>query len=180
MEEREELIRKKIEEEESIERTNIEEIRQGVWEFLIRTKQFKKEDIQVTPEFRLVLGDSETTVKMDLIIGFPSAKFMVIKCAYAAIESWERYVIAFARAIGEYQIPYAMVTDGVKIKIIDVIKRSIQGESFADLFTRQNALKIMEDFQRIPYPADKIEREQRIILAFEGIKCPVFNKKTIE
>ena len=51
-------------------------------------------------------------------------------------------------------------------------------ESFAELFTRQEALKIEENFKKIPYPADKIERERRIIYAFDGIKCPTSKPNT--
>ena len=177
MEEKAKLIQKKIEEKESTERLHVEGVRQLVQEFLLREKQFKMEDLQVTPQFKLMLSNGETTVTMDLIINLNSVSLMVIKCAYAAIESWERYTIAFARVIKDYQIPYAMITDGKNIKIIDVINRSVLGESFADLFTRQEALEIMEGFKKVPYPADKIDRERRIIYAFEGIKCPISKEK---
>jgi hypothetical protein len=178
MDEKEELIRKKIDEEELIEQVQLEGIKQKVWEFLIKEKQFQKEDIQINPKCRLVLSDCETTVDIDFIIEFSFANFMVIKCAYAAIESWERYIIAVARAIKDYQIPYAMVTDGEHVKIIDVMNGSLLGDSIERLFNRQEALKIMESFHKVPYPAEKIERERRIIYAFEGIKCPIINKKS--
>jgi len=31
---------------------------------------------------------------------------------------------------------------------------------------------LMKNFQRIPCPENRIEKEKRIIYAFEGIKCP--------
>jgi Type I restriction enzyme R protein N terminus (HSDR_N) len=177
MDEKEKIIRQKIEEEEFVEQIQLEGVKQKVWEILIKEKQFKKEDIQINPKCRLVLSDCETTVDIDFIINLYSANFMVIKCAYAAIESWERYIIAFARAVKDYQIPYAMVTDGEHTKIIDVMTGSLLGDSIESIFNRQDALKIMEGFKKVPYPAGKIERERRIIYAFEGIKCPVVNKK---
>jgi hypothetical protein len=180
MEDREELIRKKIEEEEFIEQVQLEGIKKTVWEFLIKEKQFKQEDIQINPKCRLRLRDCETIVDIDFIIDLPSANFMVIKCAYASIESWERYILAVARAIKDYQIPYAMVTDGENTKIMDVINGSLLGDSMKSLFPRQEALKIMEGFNKVPYSAEKIDRERRIIYAFEGIKCPIVNEKTNE
>jgi hypothetical protein len=180
MEDREELIRKKIEEEEFIEQVQLEGIKKTVWEFLIKEKQFKQEDIQINPKCRLMLRDCETMVDIDFIIDLPSANFMVIKCAYASIESWERYILAVARAIKDYQIPYAMVTDRENTKIMDVINGSLLGDSMKSLFTRQEALKIMEGFNKVPYSAEKIDRERRIIYAFEGIKCPIVNEKTSE
>jgi hypothetical protein len=177
MKEREELIREKIREEEFVQQIQLEGVRQKVWEFLIREKQYKKEDIQISPKFTLMFSDCEAVAEIDFLISLPVGSFMVIKCAYAAIESWERYVIAFARAIKEYQIPYAMVTDGEQVKIIDIMKGALVGASFKSLFARQDAIKILENFQKVPYPAEKIERERRIIYAFEGIKCPPVNEK---
>ena len=70
-----------------------------------------------------------------------------------------------------------MVTDGEHVKIIDIMKGAVVGDSMKSLFNRQDALKIMEDFKKVQYPEKKIERERRIIYAFEGIKCPVVNEK---
>jgi hypothetical protein len=97
---------------------------------------------------------------------------MVIRSVSTAIESWERYIVAFARSVKDYQIPYAVVTDGENFKIYDVLSGSILSESIQGLFNRQEALNLMKDFQKISCPASRQEKEKRIVYAFEGIKCP--------
>ena len=172
MEDREKLIQERIKAEEQVEITQLKGIKQKVWEILTKEKKFNPGEIEIDPEFRLRLSDCEATVSIDFIINFPSASFMVIKCASSAIESWERYVISFARVIKDYQIPYAVVTDGDNARIIDVLTVSLVSESIKNLLNRQEALDKMKDFKKIPCLVNSLEREKRIIYAFEGIKCP--------
>jgi hypothetical protein len=172
LENREKLIRERIEEEEHLKMIHLGGVKQKVWEILTKEKMFDPGEIEIDPEFRLRLSDCEATVSIDFIVDSPSASFMVVKCASSAIESWERYVISFARVIKDYQIPYAVVTDGDNARIIDVLTGSLVSESIKDLLNRQEALNKMKDFKKIPCPVNRLEREKRIIYAFEAIKCP--------
>lgn len=59
-----------------------------------------------------------------------------------------------------------------------MLKGSLIGESIHDLFSRQQAVDLLKSFQKIPCPPDRIDKEKRIVYAFEGIKCPtVKNEK---
>ncbi len=118
------------------------------------------------------MGDYEITVHIDFVVNLPTASFMVIQCSSSSLEAWERYVISFARVIKDYQIPYAVVTDGEDAQIIDVLAGRLIGESLDKLFNRQEALNKMKDFKKIPCPVNRLEKEKRIVYAFEGIKCP--------
>lgn len=172
MDDREKLIQERIMAEECAEMMQMGGVKQKLWAILTRERKFDPRDIEVNPEFRLLLDDCEITVSIDFIINLSSASFMVIKCAATAIESWERYAISFARAIKDYQIPYAMVTDGENARIIDVLTGSLVSESMGGFFNKQEALNKMKDFKKIPCPFYRLEREKRIVYAFEGIKCP--------
>jgi len=172
LEDREKLIQERIKAEEQVEIMQLKGVKQKVWEILTKEKKFNPGEIEIDPEFRLRLSDCEATVSIDFIINLPSASFMVIKCASSAIESWERYVISFARVIKDYQIPYAVVTDGDNARIIDVLTGSLVSESIKDLLNRQEASDKMKDFKKIPCHVNRLEKEKRIIYAFEGIKCP--------
>jgi hypothetical protein len=97
---------------------------------------------------------------------------MVIQCSSGSLEAWERYVTAFARVVKDYQIPYAVVTDGDKARIIDVLTGTLIGESLGQLLNREEALNKMKDFKKVPYPINRLEKEKRIVYAFESIKCP--------
>jgi hypothetical protein len=172
MKDREKLIEEQIKIEEEIEATQLTGIKQKILEFLIKERQFKPEEIETDPRFKLTLGDRETTVSIDFVVNLPSASFMVIQCSSGSLEAWERYVTAFSRVVKDYQIPYAAVTDGEKALIIDVFAGKRIGESLSDLFNRQESLSKMKDFKKVPCPANRLEKEKRIVYAFESIKCP--------
>lgn len=172
MNDREKLIKARIKAEDEIEAIELSGIKQNIWEFLIKEKQFKPEEIETDPEFRLTLGDRETKVSMDFVVNLSSTSLMVIQCSSSSLDAWERYVTAFARVIKDYQIPYAVVTDGEKARIIDVLTGKLIGESLGQLFNREEAINKMKDFKKIPCPAKRLEKEKRIVYAFESIKCP--------
>jgi hypothetical protein len=172
MEDREKLIQEKLAEKESIEQMQLLGVKQIVYEILTKEKGFYPEDIQIDPQFVLILSTCEATASIDFLINLDKTSFMVIRCVASGIESWERYVIAFARAIKDYQIPYAAITDGEKVKVFDIVNGSPIKESFQEFFTRQEAGSLMMNFQRIPCPENRLEKEKRVIYAFEGIKCP--------
>jgi len=172
MDDREKLIEEQIKIEEEIETMQLTGIKQKIWEFLVKEKQFKSEEIETDPKFGLTFGDREMKVSIDFVINLPSASFMVIQCSSSSLEAWERYVTSFARVVKDYQILYAVVTDGEKALIIDVLAGKLIGESLSDLFNREEALNNMKDFKKIPCPANRLEKEKRIVYAFENIKGP--------
>ena len=172
MNDRKKLIEELIKAEEQLETMQLGGIKQKVRELLIKEKQFKPEEIETDPEFKITLSDSEITVHIDFVVNLSSASFILILCRPTAIESWERYIISFAKVIKDYQIPYAVVTDGENALIIDVLTGKLIGKSMNELFNREEALNKIKDFKKIPCPANRLEKEKRIVYAFEGIKCP--------
>jgi CRISPR/Cas system endoribonuclease Cas6 (RAMP superfamily) len=170
MEDREKLILQKIAEKESIELMQLRGVKSIVYEILINEKAFYPEEIQIDPQFMLTLSTCDAKVSIDFMITLEEISFMVIRCVSSGIEPWERYAVAFARAIKNYQIPYAVITDGEYAKVIDVINDSFVYGSVQELFTRHAAMNLMRNFQKIPCPEKKREKEKRIIYAFEGIK----------
>jgi hypothetical protein len=143
---REKLIKERIKQEEQLETVQLGGIKQMIFEFLIKEKLFEPEEIETNPEFKITLGNNEITVHIDFVVNLPTASFMVIQCSSSSLEAWERYVTSFARVIKDYQIPYAVVTDGENAQIIDVLAGRLIGESLDKLFNHQDALNKMKDF----------------------------------
>jgi len=177
MDDREELIRGKIRNEDFAEMAHLEGTRENMRDFLIREKGFIPAEIEINPVFRIELAKCNAEVSIDLAINLSGMYFMVIKCIAGAVESWERYVISFARAVKEYQIPYAAIADGKNIRIFDAISGSFLSESATRLFDRSEALDIIRDFKKIDRSEKSLEKERRIIYAFESIKCPSLEKE---
>ena len=176
MKEREEMIHEKIKEEDFLEMMQLRGVKQIVWNILTKGKGFTPEEIVIEPKFDLTLSDCEATVGIDFVIDLPAATFAVIRCANSGLEFWERYITAFGRAVKDYQIPFAMVTNGDDAKIIDVFSGALVGENMKDFYTRQKAMNFMKDFTKIPCPEKKLEKAKRIIYAFEGVKCPALQE----
>ena len=170
MDEREELIQEKIRNEDFIEMTQLKGIREEMREILTKEKGFDPEEIEINPVFRIKLANCYADVSIDLAINLFTTYFMIIKCATTAIESWERYVISFARAAKEYQIPYAAITDGKNIRIFDAISGSLLSESVDQLFNRKESINRIKNFKKIIHPEKNLEKEKKIIYAFENIK----------
>ncbi|MCX7793035.1 MAG: type I restriction enzyme HsdR N-terminal domain-containing protein [Thermodesulfovibrionales bacterium] len=170
---REELIKERITAEESLELIQLSGIRMKTWEFLIKERGFSREDIIVDPEFELPLSDCSIKISIDFIIKAGGREAVLIRCAPTSIESWERYVLAFARVIKEHQIPFAAVTDGERLRLLDVPSGRLRGERLEDLPSKEELLKYMKDLVPIPFPEEKLEREKRIVYAFEGVKCEI-------
>ena len=172
MEEKEKLIREKIEEEDLSEMIQLRGVKQIVWDKLTKEKGFYQGEIEIDPHFELALSHCKSIVSMDFVINLPPATFAIIRCANSGLEFWERYITAFAMVVKDYQIPFAMVTNGYEAKIINVLSGALEGETMQDFYNRQEALNILKDFKPVPCPEKRLEREKRIIYAFEDIKCP--------
>jgi hypothetical protein len=171
-EERDKKIREKIEQESFIEMMQLQGVRRSIWEFLTQQKGFDPKEVEIDPQFNIVLSNCEASVSIDFIVTISSLSFMVIRCVQSAIESWERYAIAFARAVKDYQIPYAVVTDGENARIYNMLTDSLVNDTINGLPNRQEAEEYMKAFKKVPCPQKRLEKEKRIIYAFEGIKCP--------
>lgn len=173
---RKELIRQKIEEEERKELLQLSGIRMKVWQFLTKDKGFAKDDILIDPEFELKLSDCIIKISIDFIIKLNNSEAMLIRCSPTSIESWERYVLAFARVIKEHQIPYAAVTDGERARLMDVLTGKIIGERIEDFPSKEELSRKMENLKPSAFPSERLEREKRIVYAFEGVKCEMKSK----
>jgi hypothetical protein len=171
MDEREELIRKKIVKEDFIEVAQVAGIKEEMRELLIKEKGFSPAEIVLNPVFRIELANFSANVSIDVAVRLNNTYFMIIKCVSGAMESWERYVISFARAAEEYMIPYAAITDGKDIRIFDAISGSLLSESGDRLVNRKEAMEIIRNIKTIGYVGKNLEKEKRIIYAFESIKC---------
>jgi len=171
MDDRDKLIREKIEEKEKIIGMQYRGVKHFVYEILTREKGYHPDEILVDPQFRIALSDCEAVVTADFLITIEGSGFMIIHCVSSGIEPWERYVIACARAITDYQIPFAVTTDGEIAKLFDIYSNSDRQLAIDDLPNRKEAVDVMKNFCKKPYPQKSLERERRIIYAFEGIKC---------
>jgi hypothetical protein len=169
---REKLAAEKARAMDEIERMQTETVREEMLRFLTEHRGYAPEDVEKDKEFRVGVAGCEETVSTDYIIKLRGKRFMAIKCAAGAVDSRERHIISFARVVDEYQIPYCLVTDGENTRVMDAVRGEVVSEDIYAVPRKEEALELFRKMELPPYPPEKLEREKRILLAFETVRCP--------
>ena len=152
--------------------TDDERIRQGIERFLVEEKGYSKKDIEVDREFDVVIGKEINRSKVDLAVNIEEKIFMVIKCARGSLVSREREVLSCARILDVYPIPFAVVTNGQDAEILDTISGEVIDCGLEAIPSKLQALEALKRIEFKRLPEERIEKEKRIFLAFDAIKCP--------
>jgi len=98
---------------------------------------------------------------------------MIIKCAAGSLDSRERQAVAAARVIASPPVPVAVVADPVTALVLEVAGGKVIGEGFGAIPTKEQLREILSG--KMPQTLDerRLEKEKRILLAFDAIKCCV-------
>lgn len=168
--ERQKMIEEKIQKKEREAEITLDTIRDIIREFLFQ-KGYSEEEIETDRVFDIELNGEKTPVSLDFIIKINGKRLMVIKCSPGALDSRQRHIVSFARVVDFYQIPIAVATDGLKALIFDTITGELIREGFDSIPSKIEAEEMMSVLKFIPFPSEKLEREKRVLLAFEAIKC---------
>jgi hypothetical protein len=176
-EERKELLEKKIAMEESFLNNELNYIQKKIINFLISEKGYLKDDIETNVCFKINLPDVSFDVIADIILKIGNKRFCFIKCAMNSLESWERHSIAFCRVADQYWIPFAIVTDGENLRILDSTDGRLVAEGLDSILSKKDAEEIVKKMSFDFYPSDKSEKEKRILYAFDAIRCKISDQQ---
>ena len=168
---RQKLIEEKVKQKEAEAVRSLELIRESVLDFLIRDRGYSEGDIEVDREFDISVDNEKIIASVDYIIKVNDKRFFAVKCSPGALESRERHLTAFARVVDTHQIPFAVVTDGLSARTMDSVSGKLLFDKLTLFPTKAEALRMFDATKLIPYPPERMEREKRILLAFDTIKC---------
>ncbi len=152
--------------------TNRDHIRQKALEFLINEKGYLKSDFAIDREIRFSLDQLETVSLVDISIVLNSKTLMAWKCASGSLVSRERQIIASARLLEDYVIPFAAVTNGKDLELIDALSEKVIGTGFHSVPLRDELIKTAESLAFRPVNKKKVIYEQRILHTYDAISCP--------
>ncbi len=152
--------------------TDDERIRQRIELFLIEEKGYSKQDIEVDREFEVVIDKEIHRSKVDLIVNVEGKRFMIVKCVRGSLVSREREVLSCARILDSYQIPFAAVTNGEDAEVLDTLSGEVIGNGLESIPSKAKALEAIKQIKFEKLQEKRIEKEKRIFLAFDAIKCP--------
>jgi hypothetical protein len=152
-----------------------EENRQAVARFLVEDKGYLKSDIAIDVDIAMTIAGEAYQSQIDLAVSLDqgSVYFMVFKCAAASLGSREREIVAAARLLEpNYQIPYAVVSDGKAAIVLDTVSGKKIGEGMTAIPSKEQALGTFKSIALIPLPEERLDRER---LIFRTYDCQTVN-----
>ena len=149
------------------------EARKIIEYLLLEKKGYQPADIQKRVMFTVELGREQTSSSVDFLVTVGGKRAMIIKCAAGSLASRERQAIAAARVISSPPVPIAVVADPVGAEVLDVMTGKMIGEGFGAIPIKEEMRRMLSGVEVQPLSPDRLEREKRILLAFDAIKCCV-------
>ena len=159
--------------------SNRDNIRQKLVKTLVEEKGYQKGDISLDREIRFEMEGRPACSLVDLAIGLEGKTLMVFKCAAGSVVSRERQIIATARLLEDYIIPYAVVTNGVNIELLDTLTEKVIGDGIASVPTRLELSGKSKDLTLKPTNKKKLIYEQNVLYTYDSISCPLYSKSQL-
>jgi len=170
---REEAIESIIKKEIDAAESELVLIKQEMEKFLLDKKGYSKNEIEKDLEFDVVTGNEKCKSKADIILSIDGKRLVLIKCSVGALVSRERQAVACARVCGAWQIPFTVVTDGNHATVMNTLTGEVMSEGLEKIPSRDELKEMMEKVEFKALPPERLEKEKRILLAFDSIKCSI-------
>ncbi len=136
-------------------------------------KGYAQSDVAKKVVFDVVLGKETVTSFVDFLVSSGNRHAMVIKCAAGSLSSRERHVVDAARVLESLPVPIAVVIDQMSAVVLDTATEKVIGEGFDGIPSKQELSGLLAGRESKPLAPEKLEREKRVLLAFDAIKCCV-------
>ena len=153
-----------------------EENRQMVERFLVETKGYSKDDIEVDADLKFTVGGEEVHSNVDLVVRVQGKRFMVLRCVPGSLVSRQRETLAAARLLDAYQIPFSVVTDGKDAEFLDTITGKVLDQGMGAIPSKEEAIQRMKEIRLQPFPQDRLEREKIIFRSYDEMNINVQRK----
>ncbi len=140
---------------------------------LIEKKGYQRDEVRKDVVFDVVLDKETVCSAVDFLVTIQGKRAMVIKCSSGSLSSRERQAVAAARLLEAPPVPVAVVADPVTAEVLDVMTGEVVGEGFGAIPVRDQLLTVLSEKELKPLSPERIEKEKRILLAFDAIRCSV-------
>jgi Type I restriction enzyme R protein N terminus (HSDR_N) len=149
-----------------IDNVGSEASRQIFEKFLVETKGFRKQEIYVDVPLVVQFKGQDYVSAIDLIVCCDTRPCMAVTCVAGSIGSYEREILAGARLVYEFQVPFAVSTDARNAVIMDTVSGKTIGQGLDAIPSRQEAENRMTSIQDTLYPPEKRKLEMIIYRSF--------------
>ncbi|MBI4848858.1 MAG: type I restriction enzyme HsdR N-terminal domain-containing protein [Nitrospirae bacterium] len=161
------LLKKEFETVESM----LSAVRHRIERFLLEAKGYSRDEIETACEFDVTIGCEAVKSTVDLAVCINGKRIVSIKCAPDSLVSRERHALACARLLDSYQVPFAVVTDGLDAIVLDTVSGDVIGESMNAIPSKKHLASAIAQIEFIKLDSKRIEKEKRIVRAFDAIGC---------
>jgi hypothetical protein len=144
-----------------------EENRQTLARYLVERKGYAREDIEVDVPIEMDIAGERYRSAVDLVVRVGSRRMVAFRCAAGSIGSYEREVLAAARLLNDYQIPWAVVSDGRDAVVLDTPSGRRVGAGLEAIPSRAELEAQMSAFEFKTLPPDRRQREQLIFRTYD-------------
>jgi hypothetical protein len=138
---------------------------------LLEEKGYASSDIRKNVVFDVTLGAETVKSSVDFVVSLDNRIGMLIKCAPGSLDSRERHIVAAARVFDVLPVPMAVVMDPVTAVVLDTATGKVAGEGFDAIPTKEQLRALLAGKEPKPIAPEKLEREKRVLLAFDAIRC---------
>ena len=140
---------------------------------LLEKKGYAADEVERNVIFTLTLGAETAHSSVDFLVTLNGKKAMVIKCSAGSLNSRERQAVAAARLLAVPPVPFAVVSDPEHAEFLDTATGKVIAEGFGAVPVREELLKLLAAVDQKPLASERVEKEKRILLAFDAIRCCV-------
>ena len=157
---------------ETIVDTLDERARQKIARFLVEEKGYSQDEIEVRQQIVLTVDGNRGSSKVDFVIRVVGKAFMIVIFGPGSLVSRERSTVAAARLVEDYEVPFAVVTNGEGAQVIETSSGKVIAEGLDNIPSKPEALRKLETITFEKLSEERIEKEKRILYTFDVLaKC---------
>lgn len=160
---------------EELPDTDDERTRQELSRMMVEKLGYKKDDLQPRCVIETLFSTQFVQSTIELAVRLKKSEniFLIIRYGPGSLVSRERPAIAAARVLKkEYQIPFAVVTNGRDAELLDTATGDVLATGMDAIPSPSRAFELLEGLEFLPPPeGNKREGEMRILNAFDVEIC---------
>lgn len=150
--------------------TDDERYRQKLARFLVEVKGYGKNDVEPRCRIEMLIEGKKVLSLIDFVVRVQDKRCMVIKYGPGSLVTRERPALAAARILGNYQIPFTVVTNGEDAEILDTASGNVIATGIDAIPNKASAIKKLGKGSLQVLSPEQIEAEKRIISAYDHLE----------
>lgn len=160
---------------EELTDTDDERLRQGLARLMVEERGYTRDELVARCAIETLFSSQFVRSVIELAVSIKESgrTFLIIRYGPGSLVSRERSAIAAARVLNrDYQIPYAVVTNGRDAELLDTGSRAVLATGMEAIPKRSRALELLAECEfRTPAEGKRREAELRILNAFDVEVC---------